>query len=111
LESAGARVVPLIRGEPESVTLEKLKKLNGVLMPGGDGDYVEFGRFIYNTIKSHNDNGTYFPLWGTCLGFENFAIFASDEGLSVLGTYEASGVSLPLKFLKDPRATQMFGGL
>ena len=37
IESAGARVVPLVLGEPESITLDKLSKLNGVLFPGGDG--------------------------------------------------------------------------
>lgn len=51
VEAAGARVVPLIVGESEEITLAKLKKLNGVLFPGGDGDYLEYGRFIYNTIK------------------------------------------------------------
>jgi gamma-glutamyl hydrolase len=43
MESAGARVIPLVRGEPEEVTLDKLSKINGVLFPGGDGDYLEYG--------------------------------------------------------------------
>jgi gamma-glutamyl hydrolase len=80
LEAAGARVVPLVLGEPEEVTLDKLSKLNGVLFPGGDGDYLEFGRFIFNKIKEYNDNGTYYPAWGTCLGYEAFSIYAADEG-------------------------------
>ena len=49
--SAGARVVPLIVNEPRNVTIDKLSRLNGVLMPGGDGDYLEYGRFIFDTIK------------------------------------------------------------
>lgn len=47
IESAGARVVPLILGEDEEKTIEKLKKLNGVLFPGGDGSYYDHGLFIY----------------------------------------------------------------
>ena len=47
LSSSGARIVPLIVNEPRNVTLQKLKRINGVLMPGGAGDYVEYGRFIY----------------------------------------------------------------
>ena len=43
MESSGARVVPLIYGEPEDVTLEKLSKVDGVLFPGGDGDNVAIG--------------------------------------------------------------------
>jgi len=48
-----------------------------VLFPGGGGDYLEFGRFIFKKIKEYNDNGTYYPMWGTCLGFEDFVIYAS----------------------------------
>lgn len=51
LESVGARVIPLIRGEQESVTLDKLSKVNAVLFPGGDGDYLEYGRFIFSKVK------------------------------------------------------------
>jgi len=56
----------LILNEPKEVTLDKLSKLNGVLFPGGDGDYYDFGNFIYQAIKEYNDNGTYYPMWGTC---------------------------------------------
>ena len=38
--AAGARAVPLIvNTDDEKTSLTKLSKLNGVLMPGGDGDY------------------------------------------------------------------------
>src|SRR5687768_15658996 len=80
MESAGARVVPLIMGEPEEVTLEKLRKLDGVLMPGGGGDYYDYGEFIYKYIKDQNDIGHYYPLWGTCLGFEFLTGYASGIG-------------------------------
>ena len=48
LEQSGARVVPLIMGEPAEVTMEKLSKLNGVFFPGGDGDYIDWGRTIFD---------------------------------------------------------------
>jgi gamma-glutamyl hydrolase len=41
MESAGARVVPLIVDKPAE--LEKLAVLDGVLLPGGEGDYLKFG--------------------------------------------------------------------
>ena len=103
MELAGARVIPLVLGEPEEVTLDKLSKVNGVLFPGGDGDYLEFGRFIFHKIKEYNDNGTYFPAWGTCLGFESFAIYAADEDKEVLGSYSIDNRSMSVKFVKDPR--------
>lgn len=48
MEAAGARVIPLIWNEPKEVTMDKLSKINGVLFPGGDGDYLEYGRTIIN---------------------------------------------------------------
>ena len=69
MEAAGARVVPLILGETEEVTLEKISKLDGVLFPGGDGDYIEMGGKIIRKIMEYNDDGHFYPVWGTCLGF------------------------------------------
>jgi gamma-glutamyl hydrolase len=105
MESAGARVIPFINGEPEDVALDKLNRVNGVLFPGGDGDYLEYGRFLFNKIKEINDNGTYLPAWGTCMGYENFAVYASDEGQSVIQKYVMYTTSLPLTFVVDPRET------
>ncbi len=53
--SSGARVVPLVVTETQDETIEKLSKLNAVLMPGGDGDYLAYGNFIYDKIKEYND--------------------------------------------------------
>lgn len=55
LMSAGARVVPLIRDESHDVTLEKLSRLDGVLFPGGDGNYSDYGRFVYNKVVEYNE--------------------------------------------------------
>ena len=111
LESAGARVVPLVVGESKEVTLDKLSKLNGVLLPGGDGDYMEYGRFIFEKIKEYNDNGTYYPVWGTCMGYEDMAAYVSKQGWNILEHFEYSNGSLALEFTKDPRDTQMYGWL
>ena len=80
LEAAGTRVVPIIMTDDQSVTDDKLSKLNGVLFPGGSGDYLEIGEYIYKYAIRENDAGRFYPIWGTCLGFENLAIFASTSG-------------------------------
>lgn len=77
LQSAGARVVPLIRDDPEEVTLEKLSKLDGVLYPGGDGNYTNFGRFVFEKVLEYNDNGVYYPILGICMGYENITVYAA----------------------------------
>ena len=79
-EAAGARVVPLIMTDDNTVTDEKLSKINGVLFPGGAGNYREIGEYIYKSVIDKNDAGEYYPIWGTCLGYENLARFASDSG-------------------------------
>lgn len=107
VQGAGARVVPLIYDEPEEVTIEKLGKLNGVLFPGGGGDYKDIGQLIVNHAKEMNDKGDFFPLWGTCLGFERLALFTATDS-HILQHYGAKHVSLPITFVKDPRTTKMF---
>lgn len=47
-----------------------------VLFPGGavnwnsNTGYAQVGRYVYEIANEINANGGYFPLWGTCLGFE-----------------------------------------
>jgi gamma-glutamyl hydrolase len=69
VEAAGARVVPLIWGEPVEVTMDKLSKLNGVLFPGGANDYNDFGRMIIGKLIEYNDKGLIYPAYGICHGF------------------------------------------
>jgi hypothetical protein len=47
-------VVPLIRDDPEEVNLDKLNRISGVLYPGGDGNYNDIGRFVYNKAVEFN---------------------------------------------------------
>lgn len=55
LQAAGARVVPLIQGDLQNVTMDKLSKVNAVLFPGGDGDYLAFGKEVFEAVKAIND--------------------------------------------------------
>ena len=55
LESAGARVVPLLYNSALNETHEILNKLNGVLFPGGicdnDKKYSAFSRYVFDYAK------------------------------------------------------------
>lgn len=107
LEGAGARIVPFVRGEPKNETLDKLSKVNGVLFPGGNGDNLELTKFIFDYAVSENDAGRFFPIWGTCMGYENLANFTASDG-DPNEQYVMHHVSLPLKFVRDPRSTKMY---
>ena len=111
MEASGARVVPLILGEPEEVTMDKISKLDGVLFPGGDGDYIEMGGKIIAKIMELNDQGHFYPVWGTCLGYESMMVWASSVGQAIWEPYSAHAISETLQFVVDPRSTEMFGDL
>ena len=111
MEAAGARVVPLVWNEPEEVTMDKLSKLDGVLFPGGANSYVEWGRKIIDKIMAYNDEGHFYPAWGTCLGYEALMVWASSAGDDILEQYNAHAISLPIQFLVKPENTKMFADL
>ena len=66
-------------GANEADLKEKMSKINGLIFPGGDmyllddnRDYTYYAsqvKILYDKAKELNDEGIYFPVWGTCLGF------------------------------------------
>lgn len=108
LQAAGARVVPLVRDEPQQETLRKLAGVNGVLFPGGDGDYLDYGRFVYQAVRQANDEGAFLPLWGTCLGYENLVSYVATEGWGVLDVYDIDSASLALELTVPAESSQLY---
>lgn len=49
-----------------------------------------------------NKRGDYFPVWGTCLGYEQLTVLTSGEDL--LSLTNTSGVPLPLNFMDGTSA-------
>lgn len=47
LESFGARVIPILHDDPIEVSLSKMEHINGLLFPGGAGDYVDNGKQMF----------------------------------------------------------------
>ena len=82
--------------------------MNGVIFPGGAGDYIEYGRKIIHKLIEYNDSGLFYPAFGICLGFENMLIWASDVGIDVLETYNAHAISLTVDFVVDPSTSKMW---
>jgi gamma-glutamyl hydrolase len=111
IEAAGAQVIPITVGESEEEIMKKLNKINGVLFPGGDGDNYDLGNFVFQQIKKFNDDGQFFPAWGTCLGYENMVAYTADAGLDSWGSFDLHEVSLPLYYTKKPYHTRMYEGL
>mmetsp|Transcript_6187 Transcript_6187/g.6959 ORF Transcript_6187/g.6959 Transcript_6187/m.6959 type:complete len:342 (+) Transcript_6187:86-1111(+) len=97
VESAGARVVPLRYTDSFETLGSMMDKINGVILPGGgtpllieEGEqrqwnadiifdeaytqYMNAVAFIVQVAKSKNDQGTYFPVLGICLGLQSMIL-------------------------------------
>ncbi|XP_022829810.1 gamma-glutamyl hydrolase A-like isoform X1 [Spodoptera litura] len=114
VEASGARVVPILIGKDRSYYEELMGKLNGVLFPGGatyfnqsDG-YADAGQHIYEIAQEMNDAGDYFPIFGTCLGFELLIILASGRGEPENRIRCYSYSNIPLNFTDDYHTSKMF---
>ncbi|XP_055535695.1 gamma-glutamyl hydrolase-like isoform X2 [Wyeomyia smithii] len=114
IEGAGARAVPIWINKPRSYYEGILPLLNGVLLPGGStwfnqsNGYADAGRHIYDIATQLNYDGSYFPIWGTCLGFELLTYLAVN-GTEHRAHCSSNNQGLPLKFEIDFRKSRMFG--
>ncbi|XP_076780211.1 gamma-glutamyl hydrolase isoform X2 [Arvicanthis niloticus] len=111
IESAGARVVPIRLDHKDSEYEKLFKSINGVLFPGGGASLTHSGYsrvakiFFRKAIESY-DNGDYFPVWGTCLGFEELSVLVSGENL--LTNTSTNSMTLPLNFTAGAKQGRMF---
>ena len=113
LESAGARVVPI----PESFTQEEVenvyKYVNGVFFPGGGTKWFESSYYknavkaIQTSIEAGTTGQDYFPVWGTCLGYETLNVITANSA-EVLSHFAAEGVSLTLNYTHDAKDSRLF---
>ncbi|CAG9313950.1 unnamed protein product [Blepharisma stoltei] len=99
VEMGGARVVPLRVDQSFEELNFLFSRLNGILFTGGGAnvwtndsiptwtpDYTEKACYLYRLVKEANDNGNYYPLWGTCLGFEAIQVCENNE-FETLGNF------------------------
>ncbi|XP_046820404.1 chitobiosyldiphosphodolichol beta-mannosyltransferase-like [Vespa crabro] len=112
VEGAGARVVPIWIGKSKTYYENILRKLNGVLWPGGatffnnSKGYAEAGYKIYRIAEKINER-EYFPILGICLGFELLTYVAANKVEHRINCSSQSQ-ALHLNFNKDYRKSRLF---
>lgn len=80
-----------------------------ILFPGGGtwfnqtNGYAEAGAHIYDIAVQMNENGAYFPLFGTCLGFE-LLLFLSNGKQEYRTTCSSQRQRSALNFTKGKRS-------
>ncbi|GIY86156.1 gamma-glutamyl hydrolase [Caerostris darwini] len=115
IEAAGARVVPIWIRQPVSYYEDIMSKINGILFPGG-GDilksngYGRTGQIIYDIATRMNDNGDFFPIWGTCLGFELLNYLAANDTLW-MKSCAAEDLPTNIEFVNGYKNSRMFQDL
>ncbi|XP_058779523.1 gamma-glutamyl hydrolase 2-like [Vicia villosa] len=103
VESAGARVIPLVSTEPQETLLKKLELVNGVLFTGGwakEGLYFENVKAIFKRALEKYDAGDYFPIYGICLGFELISMIVSEDN-NILEAFAARNEASSLQFVEN----------
>jgi len=113
VESAGARAIPLFYDAWSVEEMQSmLKNINGVIFPGGGaefkGKYLAQLQTIFNFAKQSTDNGVYFPLWGTCLGFEELICLGANDTSVLDGPFDCADVNLALTLAPAASQSKLF---
>lgn len=114
LESAGARAVVVPYDAPPSLVDALFGALNGILFPGGDanltdGPLHDTALRLYAHAMRANEAGDYFPLWGTCMGFQLLCTLT--EEADPLSPVDAENISMPLDFSPGFQDSRLFASL
>lgn len=113
LESSGARVVPIPTNLSPISLMGIFSSVNGVLFPGGSVDVSSslYGRnagIFYGLALQANMKGDYFPIWGTCLGFQMLHYLAGQGNISVITPHNSEDIAMSLNFTEKARGSRMF---
>jgi gamma-glutamyl hydrolase len=115
IEQGGGRVVP-IRYDTDPTELAHLvSSLNGVLFTGGELDlglnttYVETAMTIFQLAQK--DPNDYFPVWGTCQGFQLLNVLAAADSGVVVPGFDSEDISWSLDLTPEAFKSRLFTGL
>lgn len=124
VEAGGARVVPIFYDSTKEELDFLLPRLNGVFYTGGLVDfnpteedpegakYLFTTEYLYNYVMAENKKGNYYPIWGTCLGFERLMqLMANDPNATIIEEVDAENFAINLGFTAEGWLSRLFGGM
>lgn len=111
VEMGGARAVPIFINRDDEYYKQLFKKVNGILFPGGSvsldtSGYATAAVILYDLAVQENEKGIYFPLWGTCLGFEMLSQLIANG--SFLKNCSAQDIAVPLEMTQGFYRSRLF---
>lgn len=121
LQAGGARVVPIFYDStPEQLDFV-LNRVNGVFWTGGavsfnphteshtGTTYLRTTEYILRHVMRENGRGNFYPLWGTCLGFERLLqLLAEDEEAAIVEEFDAENYPINLGFTDPAWHSRLF---
>jgi len=116
LESAGARVVPVLLDQDDAYYEMIFNSTNGLLIPGGavsltESGYAKAGKIFFEMAKkSWDEHKDPYPIWGTCLGFELLALLAAN-GQPNLASCKSQDQALALELTEEWDASFIGGSM
>ena len=71
--------------------------------------FFESASRMFKYAIQSNDNGNYFPVWGTCLGFQFLSVMGAGENQTVLSSgFDSEDLPLPLNFTSSVTNSKLF---
>lgn len=121
VQAGGARVVPIFYDSSPEELDYILSRVNGVFWTGGNVDfnphtgstngsrYLKTTEYILKYVLRENRQRNYYPLWGTCLGFERLLqLIARDEKSVIVEKFDAENYAINLGFTDPAWGSRLF---
>ena len=82
-----------------------------MLFPGGNAywftsDYYKHAKQFWDLAIEANGKGNYFPIWGTCFGFQTMQTMLMNK--PIRAKRPAEDASFPLKFSCEAKKSKLF---
>jgi len=72
--------------------------------------YYETAQYLYDRTVAANAANDYFPLWGTCMGFQLLNLLtANDSSVLSLRVFDSDDLPLPLELTHAANQSRLFG--
>lgn len=113
LEASGARVAPIMYDATKEELDRIFEGVNGIFFPGGGAEFPEGAQYLFDRAIEANDKGDFFPMWGTCMGFQ-WLLISTSRDTNILdpkdGTVmDSYNYTIPLEFTKKAQDSRLFG--
>jgi gamma-glutamyl hydrolase len=100
LEASGAVTIPIPYDAPPELLDDLFPQMNGVLLPGGWNGYMPPSvPYLLDKVVESNERGQYFPVWGTCLGYEFLVKYVGGID-AIQGGFHLYNQSIPLESVR-----------